>query len=675
MMKDTLDDSLSMEWIEANGLGGWASSTVAGAHTRRYHGLLVAATKPPVGRVVLLSKLDETLVIGTERIELGTNCYPGTVHPDGWTRLESFTKDPFPTFVFSAGGVRLRKSIAAVHGENTTVVLYEVLDAPAPVVLELRPLVAGRDYHAVGRANPFLDPAATFEDGELRTRPYDGGPELHLGAGGASYAAGGDWYYRFEYAIEKERGLDFHEDLFNHGTLAVTLAPGARWGVIASTATTAGRDPVRLVEAERARRAKLVEGIPAGDPLRRALTLAADAFLVRRGEDGRTIIAGYPWFTDWGRDTMIALPGLCLSTGRLDEARKILRAFARASSEGMLPNRFPDQGEAPEFNTVDATLWFFVAVRAYLDAGGDADFVLEEVLPVLRDVVAWHDRGTRYGIRVDEDGLLRAGVPGVQLTWMDAKVGDWVVTPRHGKAVEINALWINALSILGDLEKRAGDAAAAKALAARVKAAKARFEEVFWNDDAGCLYDVVDGDRKDAAIRPNQVFALSLPVGLLPKEKARQVLETIESRLLTPRGLRSLDPAHPDYKPVYRGGPAERDAAYHQGTVWSWLLGPYVDALVAVRGAAGRKQARQILEGFRSHLDEAGLGTVSEIFDADAPHAPRGCFAQAWSVGEILRGWVAVGTEAEIAPKKATSTAKRPYKIVKGKTKSAEPRA
>jgi len=653
------ENAASREWLEANGLGGWASGTIAGCHTRRYHGLLVAATRPPVGRMVLLSKLSETLVLGDERFELDTNRYSGAVNPRGYEMLSSFALDPMPTFVYEAGGVKLRKTITAIHGENTTVVLYEVLEAPSSFSLELRPLIAYRDYHALQHRNDAIRFAnATFADGVFRARPYDGAPELFLQAAGCSFSAKPDWYFRFEYAKEQERGLDAYEDLFCYGAFHRQLAKGDRFGVIVSTGEVDGRDPMALVAKERARRKAVASAVAGDDDTVRALTLAADSFIVRRGEDLRTIIAGYPWFSDWGRDTMIALPGVCLATGRYDDAKKILRAFARSVDAGMLPNRFPDEGYAPEYNTVDATLWFFVAAHRYLEASGDEEFVLGELLPVFEEIVGWHERGTRYGIKVDDDGLLLAGAPGTQLTWMDAKIGDWVVTPRQGKPVEIQALWYNALCVLADLRKRAGRAADSASLLARAKQVKERFVEVFWNAEASCLFDVVDGDRQDASIRPNQVFALSLPYPMLPKDKARSVLAVIEQKLLTPYGLRSLAPDDPAYRGRYEGDPASRDSAYHQGTVWSWLLGPYADALVKTNGAVGKPKARKAIEGLKPHLQEAGLGTISEIFDGDAPHAPRGCPAQAWSVGEALRVF-----KDFMAPAK-----KRPYKVVTPKT-------
>ena len=653
------ENAASREWLEANGLGGWASGTIAGCHTRRYHGLLVAATRPPVGRMVLLSKLPETLEVGGERFELDTNRYAGAVNPRGYERLSNFALEPMPTFIYEAGGVTLRKTITAIHGENTTVVSYEVLDAPSAFTLELRPLIAYRDYHALQHANDALRFAnASFADGIFRARPYEGAPELFLQAAGCSFSAKPDWYFRFEYAKEQERGLDAHEDLFCYGAFHRELAKGDRFGVIVSTGEVAGRDPLALVAKERARRQVVAGAVAGADDTVSALALAADAFIVRRGENLRTVIAGYPWFSDWGRDTMIALPGVCLATGRYDDAKKILRAFARSVDAGMLPNRFPDSGEAPEYNTVDATLWFFVTAHRYLEASGDEEFVLGELLPVFEEIVAWHERGTRYGIKVDDDGLLRAGSPGAQLTWMDAKIGDWVVTPRHGKPVEIQALWYNALCVLADLRKRAGSLAESASLLARAKQVKERFVEVFWNAEASCLFDVVDGDRRDASVRPNQVFALALPYPLLPKDKARLVLAVIEQKLLTPYGLRSLAPDDPAYRGRYEGDPASRDAAYHQGTVWSWLLGPYADALVKTNGAVGKPKARKAIEGLTPHLLEAGLGSISEIFDGDAPHAPRGCPAQAWSVGEALRVF-----KDFMAPAK-----KRPYKVVTPKT-------
>ena len=636
----------ALEWLETDGLGGYASSSIAGAHTRRYHGLLIAATRPPVGRQVLVSRLDETVRLpGSAGVELGCNQFPGAIHPRGHEQLVHFHRCLFPRWVYEVGGVRLRKTIAMLDGEPTTLVLYEVLDAPGPFELRLRPFLAGRDDHALGRADDSRLGPTRFGDGTLASAFADGRPEVFIHVPGAEFAAEPSWWRNFEYERERERGFDFREDLFTPGEFHVTLAPGARLGVLISTRESgAARDVWALYDGERRRREELLAGLAGAPVLCRALAFAASQFLVRRegGADSGlwTAIAGYPWFADWGRDTMIALPGLCLVTRRFAAARGILRAFAAVVDQGLLPNRFPDRGEAPEYNTVDASLWYFIAVWRYLQATDDKDFVLAELLPVLREMLAWHERGTRHGIHQDADGLLASGEEGVQLTWMDAKVGDWVVTPRRGKPVEIQALWINALAVMAELEALAGAGEAADRLRRRVRDGRARFTELFWNEERGCLFDGVDGERRDPSLRPNQILALALPFPVLDRERGRRVLAVVEKELLTPVGLRSLGPSEPGYTGIYAGGPAERDGAYHQGTVWSWLLGPYLTALVRLRGEAGRRRALRILDDFAPHLGAAGLGTVSEIFDGDAPHAPRGCIAQAWSVAELLRAAV-----------------------------------
>lgn len=641
------DAACGYEWLEPNGLGGWASSTVSGAHTRRYHGLLVAATRPPTGRMVLLSRLDETVVHGGDRHQLAANRFPGAVHPEGHRLLESFVRDLFPEWTYRADGLRLRKTIAAVHGRNTTVIVYEAVEAHGAVVLELEPFLAYRDYHALQHAHDVAEAGCEFEDGSLRLRMVDGMPQLQLLAPGSRFRSSPDWWYGFEYDRERERGLDHTEDLWTPGVVELVLEPGERIGVVATTELTEGDEALALFEQERRRRQRLISGAPVD--VGRALTLAADAFIVRRGDGLATVVAGYHWFTDWGRDTMIALPGLTLSTGRADKARQILQAFAAHVSEGMIPNRFPDGEGDPEYNTVDGTLWMFVAVHRYLETTDDIAFVVHDLLPVLRDVLAWHRRGTRYGIRVDEDGLLRAGEAGVQLTWMDAKVGDWVVTPRQGKPVEISALWVNALLIVSQLETLAGFPDEADLLAAEAARSRASFERAFWNPETGYLFDVVDGEERDAAIRPNALFALSLPYPLIEGERARRILAVVEERLLTPFGLRTLDPADPRYQGRYEGGVVERDGAYHQGAVWPWLLGPYVDALLRVRGEPGAWQALVLLAGLTGELGKAGLGTLSEVYDGDAPHRPGGCIAQAWTVAEVIRARLAAQAAMDAA--------------------------
>jgi predicted glycogen debranching enzyme len=625
-----------LEWLEANGLGGYASGTFSGSNSRRYHGLLIAATHPPAGRMVLLSKLDEALRSRDGRWELADNRFPGTLPGNSQATLSGFARDFFPSMEYQCAGLRLRKTVAALQGENSTLVRYELLEANAPVVLELKPLLSPRDYHSLSQANSALRWDYQFQAGLLALEPYSGVPGIFIQVPGAIFVRDQAWVRRFQYARERERGLDFEEDLFCYGHFEVALFPGRPLDVIISTEDPSGRPAEDLFKNEGQRRQAL---LPSGkaSPWVGRLRLAADSFLAQRGHGLGTVMAGYPWFTDWGRDTMIALRGLCLSQQRWGQAKGIFEAFLQSLSQGMLPNRFPDGNEPPEYNTVDATLWLFVALHDYARLSGDGAYVQERCLAALLEILDWHRRGTRYGIKVDADGLLRAGGAGVQLTWMDAKVGDWVVTPRQGKAVEINALWYNALRITAGFCRSAGQEAQASALEAEAQKTWLAFQQAFWKADGPYCYDVLGPEGPDSSLRPNQIFCLSLPFVLLEGERAAQVLAAVESHLLTPRGLRSLSPQDARYVPRYEGGVMQRDGAYHQGTVWSWLLGPYVDALVKVKGEAGKAQALKVLQDFAPHLDEAGLGTVSEIFDAEAPHAPRGCIAQAWSVGELLR--------------------------------------
>ncbi len=631
------EDNFSREWLETNSLGGWASSTVSGAHTRRYHGLLVVATCPPVGRVVLLSRLDEILVLPTRRVELSCSIFPGVIHPRGDQWLTAFSPELVPTWTYAGDGWVLRKRLALLAGEHALVVAYELVEASEPLCLELRPFFAGRAYHHLVQANDQVARTAAWADDVLVYQPYPAQPPAYIYAADASWEADPDWYYNFQYPREEERGLDHSEDLFTPGYLRLQLVPGETVGVVAATELPTCRDPIALLTDEIDRRQWVeVRADWAADPVMRSLARAANQFLVRRGDGLHTIVAGYHWFTDWGRDTMIALPGLCLVTGRFAEARGIFAAFAEHVSEGMIPNRFPDAGEEPEYHAVDATLWFFVAFYKYLQYTQDYEFA-SELWPTLEDIAAWHERGTRHQIRVDADGLLAAGEPGVQLTWMDAKIGDWVVTPRMGKPVEVNALWYNALKILQHLAETFGKRADYGQRATEVQAS---FERLFWCEERGYLCDVVALEGPDWSIRPNQIFALSLPFPLVEGARARQILSVIDEHLLTPHGLRSLSPHDPAYCARYAGGPWERDSAYHQGTVWGWLIGPYITALCRCHGRVGRQRGRALRDGFAAHLNEAGLGTVSEIFDAEPPFAPRGCIAQAWSVAELLRAGV-----------------------------------
>lgn len=652
------DSALRKEWLETNGLGGFASSTIAGVNTRRYHGLLVAATNPPVGRMALLSKFEETLIVAGNRYELSANQYPGVVHPQGYQYLRQFRLDPFPVFTYEVAGIEIEKSVFMIHGENSAVIQYEMKAANQATgcLLEIRPLIAFRDYHSAMHENGALDPRVETEPNLATVKPYDGVPSLHLAHNADDLDLNGWWYRNFEYQEERERGLDFHEDLFSPCALKFDLSRRARAAIIASTER---RDINRVFDYQKAEinRRQAINGVyPNASELVRTLAAAADQFIVARG-DQKTVIAGYHWFGDWGRDTMIALPGLTLVTGRAEEAKSVLRAFARFVDRGMLPNRFPDAGAEPEYNTVDATLWYFESVRALLQYTGDYKFVRSELYAALTEIIDWHERGTRYGIRVDDDGLLHSGESGVQLTWMDARVDGREITPRTGKAVEIQALWYNALRVMERLAHEFGDKQNEKRYGRMAARARRSFNQLFWNEAAGCLFDVIDGETRDAAIRPNQILAVSLPHTMLSREKAKQVVTVVERDLLTPYGLRSLSPHDPQYRGRYEGGPSQRDGVYHQGTVWAWLMGPFITAYLKANGRTGKSRARatQLLEGFQPHFLEAGLGQVSEIYDGDPPHHPRGCIAQAWSVAELLRAAVEDVYELKPARRKATA--------------------
>jgi predicted glycogen debranching enzyme len=644
--KENFEELNNKEWLETNGLGGWGGSSITGCHTRRYHGLLAAATKPPTERMVLVSKMDETIIVNGERFELGTNNYGGVIHPKGYQYLRSFTKSLCSEFVYEAGGVRLRKSILMPHGENTTIIKYEVVKAETPFILEWLPLLAGRDYHQLMHAQD-INLTNGFENNQLKIKLNDQPPDVFIHLYGGNYNTNPNWYYHFNYSIENYRGLDFIEDLFTPGTLSKELGEGDIFYLVLSTNDYSSIDVEAVFKKEIKRRTALINKETTNTV--QQLVLAADQFIVQRNltpnyvstdqEEAATIIAGYHWFTDWGRDTMISLPGLCISTKRFDDAKKILYAFAQSVDRGMLPNRFQDNGEAPEYNNVDGTLWHFIAIYKYLQATGDREFVLEKLLPVLKDIIDWHYRGTRYNIHVDEDGLLYAGEKGFQLTWMDARVGNWVVTPRMGKPVEIQALWYNALQIFSKLLELNGQKDDAVKMLQQAGRVKESFENKFWYDEGDYLYDVIDENEiPDKSFRPNQLFAISLPFALIEGQKAKTVMKLVEEKLYTTKGLRSLSPDDNRYIRFYGGNQWQRDSSYHQGTVWSWLLGPYIDAIYKTHGSsAALTKARKIIENFLPHLSEAGIGTISEIFDGEAPHRPRGCIAQAWGVAEILR--------------------------------------
>jgi predicted glycogen debranching enzyme len=627
-----------------NGLGGYACGTVAGPNTRRYHGFLMASLAPPVERTLLVAKVDVSVTYRGRTYPLFANEFAGgTVDPCGFVHLESFAlSDGIPIWRYAIADALLEQRIYMAPGANTSYLRLEVLRAGAALQVECKPLVTYRDFHSHGRGQrPFR---AVAEGHGCTVIAFDGASPYRLAMSAGRYEAGDIWYWNFLHRQEFERGLDALEDLWGPGMFRAELDAGEAAFFTATTEEEAPAPGIEVLSALTRHSRRLIAALPKSAPSWvHTLASASDQFIVRRGLKGAgsaSIIAGYPWFSDWGRDTMIALPGLTTVLGRSDTAAAILRTYARFVDRGMLPNRFPDVDEALEYNTADAALWMFQAVSGHLEAKRDPD-LLHDLFPTLAAIIHAHADGTRYGIHLDsEDGLLCAGAPGTQVTWMDAKYDGHVFTPRVGKPVEINALWLNALEVVVRLAGRVRNVAEKRFCAGLLKRAADGFSR-FWNEERGCLYDVLDVDggvTHDARIRPNQIFAVSLPFCVLPPDRMRSVVDTCARELLTSHGLRSLAPDDPAYRGRYAGNAWERDAAYHQGTVWSWLLGPFALAHYRVYGDARR--AQEFLAPMERHLAAACLGSVSEVFDGDAPHIARGCFAQAWSVAEILRSWV-----------------------------------
>jgi glycogen debranching enzyme len=609
--------SSDAEWLETDGQGGFASGTVGLVRTRRYHALLLTAATPPTGRTVLVNGLEVWIETETGRFALTTHHYaPDTLYPDGATHITGFTHEPWPEWIFTLpDGTVVRHSVFIARATAETILQWH---ADRPARLTARPLLSGRDYHALHHENPVFDFATRRSGAALTWQPYADQPAISA-RGNFTWADDPVWFRRFLYTEERARGLDDQEDLASPGVFAWTLDTPAT--LILRAGTPGDAAPDALGEAERARRPD-----------------APGAYLAARSP-GMTILAGFPWFTDWGRDTFIAMRGLLICSGRLAEAAEILLAWSDLVSEGMLPNRFPDGAGPPEYNAVDASLWFIIAVHELTAAGGTNAAQTAQLRAACLAILEAYQSGARFGIAADpEDGLIRAGVPGVQLTWMDAKIGDWVVTPRIGKPVEVQALWINALTIAGLWP----DGARWAAQAAR---ARNSLVALFPDRDTGGLIDVLDADgvrqARDRSVRPNQILAAGgLPFPVLPPGLAAGVVAVVERALLTPLGLRTLSPSDPAYRGRYGGPPLERDGAYHQGTAWPWLLGPFVAAWLAVRGgtAAAKAEARaRFLAPLQAHLGVAGLGHVSEVADGDAPHRPGGCPFQAWSLGEMIR--------------------------------------
>ncbi|AKT44163.1 amylo-alpha-1,6-glucosidase [Chondromyces crocatus] len=659
------EDPASAEWLVTNGLGGYASGTLAGLITRRFHGLLIAALPAPHGRTMMLNHLREVAHAPGERghcgelVSLGAQSEPGAAHPDcGLAKLIEFKLDagmPVWRYELPQGAI-LEKRLLMVHGQNTTHITYS-LEGNASICLELQPWVNFRPHEGSLERPLDANYSLTIIAARYELTGDDDLPSLRLEFYGqpAGIRIDGKPIRDVHYRIERSRGYDASGDLYTPGLFRLELDPGSEVTLVASTESWEVIHALPPAEARRAEQERRKRLLLATEPALREglaaeLVLAADQFLITpagrvadaarcraSGDEIRTVIAGYPWFTDWGRDTMISLEGLTLTTGRHKEAGYILRTFGKYVRDGLIPNMFPDNQNAGLYHTADATLWFFHAIDRYLATTGD-DETLQILLPTLRDIIARHLAGTRFGIGVDPaDGLLRQGQEGYQLTWMDAKVGDLVVTPRRGKAVELNALWYNALCLMGRWAECGGEDDETCDYLAHAERARAAFNARFWYAKGQHLYDVIDGEQgDDAAFRPNQLFAISLPHPILDRARWEPVVRQVKEKLLTPYGLRSLSPDHPDYRPSYFGNLRMRDMAYHQGTVWGWLIGPFVDAWLKVHPHA-RDEARGFVLALEPHLSEAGVGTISEIFDAEPPFVPRGCVAQAWSVAEALR--------------------------------------
>ncbi|HEY4817413.1 MAG TPA: amylo-alpha-1,6-glucosidase [Candidatus Acidoferrum sp.] len=652
-----LEVAESREWLVTNGIGGYASGTIAGGMSRRYHGLLMAALHPPVGRTQLVAWMDESVRHGGAEFALATHRWAsGAVEPKGFQHIEEFRLEgTTPVWTYALGDARLEKRVWMQQGANTTYVQYKMVRGNGLLEMELKALVNYRDFHATTHAGDWRMSVEHVDHG-VRVVAFEGATPFFLMSANAECEARHDWYRDCLLVVERDRGLDDREDHLFAALFRAMLQQGESFAIVMSTDGTAALDG----EASRVQRAAYESSLLscAGTPTNDAgavtpewlpqVVLAADQFIVKRellGEpDGRSVIAGYHWFADWGRDTMIALPGLTLATGRADVAKQILLAFARYVDGGMLPNNFPDAGGTPEYNTVDAALWYFEAVRQYFAFTGDKQ-TLQKLYAVLAGMIDAHVKGTRYRIHVDPaDGLLYSGETGVQLTWMDAKIGDWVVTPRTGKAVEINALWINALETMSGfalLLKKSS-----QTYEALSQKAKDAFQK-FWNPQRGCCYDVIEspGLGNDDSLRPNQIFAVALPVSPLSQAQQKAVVDICAERLLTPYGLRSLAPGESAYRGHYGGGPRERDAAYHQGTAWGWLLGPF--ALAHFRVYRDQSAAMAFFDSISTAIRLYGVGSLAEIYDGDGPFTPQGCIAQAWSVGEVLRTW----TELPLASK------------------------
>ncbi len=619
-----------LEWLDTNHTGSFAMGTVAGVNTRRYHGLLIASSHPPAERCCILPRVEETVELNGQDFDLATVQYPGIVQPRGFELLDEFVIDPFPKWAYRLGGNVIEKSICMLEGKQSVLVSYGTLESCR---LRVRICLAYRDYHGLTHRNDLIRGSADAWPGRISIQPYPGMPVLTIFHSGSWWEQDGIWILNHEYLRELDRGLDFREDLFSPGSIMFDLRPDRPVWLLA-TIDQGQDEPVpsddriaSLISAEAARRSN------------GTLARALDQFRITRADGSRSLIAGYPWFTDWSRDTLISLPALSIGKFPAAEPREILRQLLTYRRRGLLPNHFSDWHSQPEYNSVDAALWFFIAAYDLVRRTGDLAFVRDVLYPAAQDIIEWYQRGTDYGIYIDPaDHLLSSGTAQTQITWMDAKVGDLVITPRNGKAVEVNALWCNALRIAAawadmlcltrDRDRYEADA----------DATRAPFEAKFWNPATGCLFDVLTPAEPDASIRPNQLLAISLPFPLLTRERAQSIVNVVQEKLVTPVGLRTLDPADPSYRPRFHGGAAERDSAYHQGTVWPWLMGPFVAAYLFAYGESqeARLFCRKLVKTLADELTSCCLGSLSEVYDGDPPRKPGGCPAQLWSVAQLM---------------------------------------
>ncbi len=631
------------EWLITNGIGGFAASTITGGNTRRYHGLLTASLNPPIQRHLILSQLHETVTSDGRSYNLHAFS-TGDFISEGYHYLESFELDPLPVFNYVIGDISIKKTVTMVYGKNTVAVLYDIRSGSSPLEIRITPLVNFRDYH--GESNKHhMKFQQRYEESETRIKPFDMDLTILLSLSGSTYIPFEDcWFENMHYKEEQERGLNDREDHYIPGSFDIRLNPREVKTItfICTIEKDIGsHDGQLLIDNEKERISALIKNAGYKDSFANLLVRASDHFISYRQSTGaKTILAGYPWFTDWGRDAMISLCGLTLCTGRFDDAAQILYTFSEYIKYGLFPNMFPDTGDEPGYNTVDAALWYFEAISKYVEYTGDTEFVMSKLYPSMHQIIEAYRTGTLHNIHMDIDGLIIAGDENTQLTWMDAKADNTVFTPRHGKAVEINALWYNSLKVFVHMTEELGnDADFYRQLSELVKKS---FKDVFWNEEGKYLNDVINNDIVDDSVRPNQIFAVSLTNPVIEGREAKLIVEKVWKELYTAYGLRSLSPASPRYKGRYIGGRFERDSAYHQGTVWAWLIGHFITAFARTFGKQevyGEVTAL-FFKPFKDHMMNACLANISEIFDADEPLTPRGCFAQAWSVAEVLRAYV-----------------------------------